>query len=104
MFPTISEAYRNYNIFIPVDEKAEAIWEKYKDCCKVEDDFERKRKIKEIKPELLQYVTRFPKNKYTPPDDKKENSIIYEKDWERYYDIKTGFKLNQPDDDKCVIF
>ena len=50
-FKLIKEDYRNYNIFIPVDEKAEAIWEKYKDCCKVEDDFETgfKRNQEELK-------------------------------------------------------
>ncbi len=88
-FKLIAEDYRNHNVFIPVDEKAEGIWTKYRVACSVEDGFERKRRIKEIKPDLLQYVTRFPKDKF---ETTSEASIIYVKDWQQYYDLKTGFK------------
>jgi CRISPR-associated endonuclease/helicase Cas3 len=96
-FKLIKEDYRSHNVFIPVDEKAKAIWRKYIDCCKTEDDYERKRKIKEIKPELLQYVTRFPKDKF---ETKSEASIIYVENWKEYYDLKTGFKNTE---DKTLI-
>lgn len=92
-FKLIKEDYRSYNVFIPVNEKAKEIWVKYKERCAIEDDYERKRKIKEVKPELLQYVTRFPKNKYTLPVGQEERSIIYEDNWEAWYDLKTGFKI-----------
>jgi CRISPR-associated endonuclease/helicase Cas3 len=88
-FKLIKEDYRNYNVFIPVNDEAKAIWQEYKIRCGIEDDFERKRKIKEVKPQLLQYVTRFPKDKF---ETKSEASIIYVENWKEYYDLKTGFK------------
>ncbi len=50
--------------------------------------------MKKLKPRLLQYVTRFPKNKYSVDPSKKDNYIIYEDDWQTYYDLNAGFKLN----------
>lgn len=80
-----------YNVFIPYCDEAVSVWERYQSCFEEQDTFKRKRKIKQIRPELLQYVTRFPRDKYVPPKGKEENYLIYCSDWQEYYDLETGF-------------
>ncbi|MEA5458744.1 CRISPR-associated helicase Cas3' [Arcicella sp. LKC2W] len=100
-FKLIEEDFRNYNVFLPVDDKSLKIWGEFMSIFKLtDDDFERKREIKKIKPSLLQYVTRFPKNKFVPSSEQQDKGIIYVADWQNYYDLETGFKLL---DDKDFI-
>ncbi len=100
-FKLIEADYRNYNVFLPIDENARHVWQQYVSIIKeTEDSFELKRKIKRIKPQLLQYVTRFPKNKFVPPDSQKDKKIMYISNWEENYDLKTGFKST---DDQTFI-
>lgn len=92
-FQLIEADYRNYNVFLPIDDDARSIWQQYVSIIKeTEDNFELKRKIKRIKPKLLQYVTRFPKNKFVPPTNQKEKKIMYISNWQENYDLKTGFR------------
>lgn len=100
-FKLIEDDFRNYNVFLPINESAENIWKEFLLIFRTgDDDFEKKRLIKKLKPSLLQYVTRFPKNKFNPPSDQQDKGIIYVADWENYYDLKTGFKHC---DDKVFI-
>lgn len=100
-FELIEEDNRSYNIFVAYNAEAQAIWQRYRDCIKLEG-FARKRATKKLMPSLLQYVTRFPKKHYGPPKDKAENFIINEPDWKQYYDLETGFKL--PDNSLLTMF
>jgi len=87
-FKLIKQPQIYHNVFIPCDEKAKKIWQQYRELMKIEDDFARKRAIKQIKPELLQYVTKFPKEEYKVEE---ERYLIYEKNWDKYYSLETGF-------------
>ena len=100
-FKLIEEDNRSYNVFIAYDTEANNIWNKYRDCMKLEG-FARKRAIKKLMPSLLQYVTRFPKKHYETPKDKAESFIINEPDWQQYYDLDTGFIL--PSNSPLTIF
>jgi CRISPR-associated endonuclease/helicase Cas3 len=97
-FKLIPEEYRHYDVFVPCDETAVALWQQYLETVKIENPFEKKRKVKALKPQLLQYVTRFPKNKYDPPKTQFDKWVIYESNWDVYYDLKTGFKADSSHD------
>jgi CRISPR-associated endonuclease/helicase Cas3 len=94
-FELISQERRHYDVFIPFSPTARDLWQQFLDLQQIEDVFERKREIKKLRPDLLQYVTRFPNNKYDPPEDQKDKGIIYEENWDEYYDLKYGFKLDR---------
>ena len=91
-FKLIEESDRNYNVFIPCEEEAINLWKAYLDCSKVEDIYERKRAIKKLKPDLLQYVTRFPKYDFTPPEGQEDKSIIFIEKWRDHYSLKFGYR------------
>lgn len=96
-FKLIKQEYKHYNVFIPFCNHARKIWSKYMECLKIDDFFEKKHAIKKIKPELLMYVTRFPKNKYEPNEKNKDDFIIYEGNWQSYYDLIIGFNAQKDD-------
>ena len=87
-----------------MSDQPKAIWKSYVEKCKIENDYERKREIKKIKPQLLQYVTRFPKdckdNPYKIPNGSEKAFIIYESNWKEYYDLETGYRLTE---DKTLL-
>ncbi|MCD4695789.1 MAG: CRISPR-associated helicase Cas3' [Bacteroidales bacterium] len=101
-FKLIDQDLRHYNVFIPYCHHAKKVWKKYQECFEIEDFFERKFAIKKIKPELLMYVAKFPKNKYQPDDEKAEDFLIYEESWKDYYNLITGFNVKE--DDNIIIF
>jgi CRISPR-associated endonuclease/helicase Cas3 len=84
-----------YDVFIPFNSEAKRLWKKYIKIINETEGFGRRKKIKEIQPYLLDYVTKFPKKHYHPNNDSINNTIIYADDWEDYYDLKTGFKYNK---------
>jgi len=102
-FNLIEQSDRNYNVFIPFDDKAKDFWQKYIDCYKINDVYERKRAVKRLKPDLLQYVTRFPKYDYEPPDGQEDKSIIYLENWADHYSLKFGYIL-QKDTKQTAFF
>jgi len=102
-FKLIEDNYPKYDVFIPFNEEAKQLWESYIATFKIKDDFERKRAIKKIKPALLQYVTRFPKNQYVPSPKDKDKSIIYEPFWEQCYSLEFGF-IAKKDQEITLIF
>ena len=93
-FKIIKDENYYHNVFIPYNPDSKRLWEKYLELNQIEDFFKRKQLMKKLKPRLLQYVTRFPKNKYQLDSDQKENFIIYESNWQTYYDLNAGFRLN----------
>jgi len=104
-FILIEEDQLNYNVFLPCCKSAENVWKLYQLASLIKDNFERKTAVKKLKPRLLQYVTRFPKNKYGDrlSPQEKENFLIYELDWRRYYDLGRGFRLDLKDDISIII-
>lgn len=99
-FELIEQDNRHFNVFIPYNHKAIFAWERYLACFKFAD-FERKRAIKKLQPVLLQFVTRFPKAHYNPPSEQTDKFLIYESNWEGYYNLLTGFQM--PQNSKVVI-
>ncbi len=93
-FRLIEDESYYFNVYIPYNREAKKLWRLYCNLNKIDDFFKRKQEMKKLKPKLLQYVTRFPKNKYQVDPSKKDNYIIYENDWQFYYDLNAGFKLN----------
>lgn len=91
-FKLIEEDFRHINVFIPYNNKAKFAWQQYWKCMKL-TGFARKRAIKKTMPFLLQFVTRFPRAHYEPPKKQEDKPIVYELNWEKYYDLCTGFKL-----------
>jgi CRISPR-associated endonuclease/helicase Cas3 len=95
-FKLIKEENYAYNVYIPYNKHAVKIWNQYIDSFNIQDVFERKRVVKKIKPQLLQYVTRFPKSTYQPTQSlQSEAFIVDEPLWEDYYDLYRGFKINE---------
>lgn len=94
-FELIKDEDYYYNVYIPYNKDAQKLWERYCETNRVEDFFERKQNMKKIKSRLLQYVTRFPKNKYQLDPSKKDSYILNVEDWKEYYDLNAGFKLKQ---------
>ncbi len=96
-FKLIDQDLRHYNIFIPYCQHAKKIWQKYQKCFEIEDFFKRKFAIKKIKPDLLMYVAKFPKSKYQPNEANADNFLIYEENWEDYYQLTSGFNVKEDD-------
>jgi CRISPR-associated endonuclease/helicase Cas3 len=94
-FKLIKDEDYYYNVFIPYNQESQKLWRFYCEINTFDDFFARKQKMKKIKARLLQYVTRFPKNKYHLDPSKKDNYILNVEDWKEYYDLNSGFKLNQ---------
>lgn len=93
LFRLIPDDNLSYNVFIPYNEEAEAARAKFNAIFKnIKDRFERKAELKKLRPELLPFVTRFPKNKYQPPENQKDNFLIFPPDWKNWYDLVTGFR------------
>lgn len=102
-FKIIDQKYPQFNVFIPYSMKAIKLWQKYQSALENKDIFKRKRAIKKISPELLQYVIRFPANKYEPEAKYRDEFIIYEKDWVKFYDLETGFRFDNKDETSLIF-
>ncbi len=93
LFKLIEDTQLSWNVFIPYNQTAREVWKKFMAIFKIEDRFERKKEIKLLRPELLPFVTRFPKNSsYQPPENQKEAFIIYDPSWKMWYDETIGFR------------
>jgi CRISPR-associated endonuclease/helicase Cas3 len=99
-FKLIEQKDYNYNVFLPIDQAAEKIWEAYTEIFSIEDDFEMKKQLKMLMPSLLQYVTKFPKNYYIPDEDR---NIIRENNWQEYYNTEYGFLFNDNDCNYSIV-
>jgi CRISPR-associated endonuclease/helicase Cas3 len=100
-FSLIEEDHRHYNVFLPCSLAARKAWDTYLNLKGIDDPYERKTKMKNHQPKLLQYITRFPKKKYEP--DNPDEFLIYEPNWARWYDLDRGFKLDLKDE-TIIIF
>jgi CRISPR-associated endonuclease/helicase Cas3 len=102
-FKLIDKQYPQFNVFIPYSKRAIKAWQKYKVAAREKDTFKRKRAIKQVTPELLQFVTRFPASKYQPDPNHKDDFIIYENDWSNWYDLETGFKFDNKQESTAIF-
>lgn len=92
-FKLIQDDQLSYNVFIPYSDQAEAVREKFNAIFRtVKDRFDRKAELKKLRPELLPFVTRFPKKQYEPPENQRENFLIFPPDWKNWYDEVLGFR------------
>ncbi len=104
-FKLIDKVYPTYNVFIPfskedvkhledfefpTEKTPKEIWSKYIELCKIENRFDRKKAIKKLRPELMQYVTKLPKSAYKVPEGKEDNFLIYDLAWSSSYDLESG--------------
>lgn len=90
----IQKKYQSYNLFIPVHEEAEALWEEYLQLLKIEEHFKRKRALKSLMPMMMFYTASIPDYIYQPDANQKDSPLLYEADWSFYYDLQKGYKLS----------
>ena len=110
-FKLIGKSYPTYNVFIPFDEEdvlhladfefdqgtPQDIWNQYQQIFReVENRFDRKQAIKKMRAGLMQFVAKFPADKYQPPPGQEDNIIIYDDAWATSYDLETGFITEDP--------
>ena len=100
-FQLIEEDHRHYNVFLPCCLAAKHAWSEYQKIQAIEDPYDRKTKMKQHQPWLLQYVTRFPKNKYEPADP--DEFLVYEPDWRKWYELDKGFRINTKEDTSFIV-
>ncbi|HNM25501.1 MAG TPA: hypothetical protein PKL15_08735, partial [Saprospiraceae bacterium] len=97
----IEEDRRHYNVFLPCSRAAQNAWSEYLKIKEIKDPYERKTKMKSHQSFLLQYVTRFPKKKYEPVDP--EEFLINEPNWQRWYELDRGFKIDSKEDTSIIF-
>lgn len=100
-FQLIEEDHRHYNVFLPCCLAARNVWAKYMEIQEIKDPYKRKTLMKQHQPRLLQYVTRFPKNKYQPADP--EAFLVYEPDWHKWYELDKGYRIDVKEDTSFIV-
>jgi CRISPR-associated endonuclease/helicase Cas3 len=91
-FRLIVEKYKSYNFFIPVSDDAEKTWNSYMEILNIENHFEKKQKLKVLFPKMMKYVIKIPEYVRTVTNEDKEKVIIYDSDWQSFYDLDFGYK------------
>lgn len=97
-FKVIEQKYVKHSVFIDFSEDSTAIWLKYQTVFAEEKDrWERKKKLRKLRPKLLQYVVQFPD--YALPEVYKDKgkAIVYlgPEDYPNCYDLETGYKKEE---------
>jgi CRISPR-associated endonuclease/helicase Cas3 len=88
----IDEKYKSYSFFIPINNEAEILWNKYLNVLSIEEHFKRKTEIKLLMPHLMKYVVRIPHYAYSPNREDLDKAIINDSDWSDFYDEKFGYR------------
>lgn len=96
-FRLIDENYPKIDVFVELDEEANAVWQQYQRI--KEDDtlnrYERKQELLKIKKQYYDYVISIPmqyKHNITSFDEKSWIGYISQEDIDDCYDLETGFK------------
>jgi len=89
------------NIFMPINDEAAQIWQKYTATFAIEERFERKKAMKKIQPMLTKFITKIAKSQYNVSGDIKP--LYYEPNWELYYDREMGVMKNNPESKTVFI-
>lgn len=90
-------------IFIPLNEEADKLWGKFFEYLKIENRFEKKRKIKYIFPKLSKFSVDIPNYIFSPDNDQKGKSIIRFDQWEEIYDKILGYKFDINNNSKEIL-
>ncbi|SEJ66339.1 CRISPR-associated helicase, Cas3 family [Cyclobacterium xiamenense] len=88
----IVEKYKSFNYFIPINSVALVLWEEYQKLLTLDDYFERKQKIKMHFPKMMKYIIKIPEYINPPSEDDKEKYLIYDQNWNSFYDKIFGYK------------
>lgn len=99
----IVEKYKSYNYFIPINDDALALWSEYLDLMEIDEHFERKQKLKLHFPKMMKFIIKIPDYIYTPSEKNKEKFLIYDLEWNLFYDETFGYK-NPPIESPIEIF
>ncbi|NRB65316.1 MAG: hypothetical protein HRU40_20250, partial [Saprospiraceae bacterium] len=62
----------------------------------IENRFDRKQAIKKMRTNLMQFVAKFPADKYNPPAGQEEKVIVYDEKWAASYNLEIGFLTENP--------
>ena len=105
-FKLIGKSYPTYNVFIPFKKEdvqhlpdfefdqstPHEVWKRYQQIFKeIENRFDRKQAIKKMRADLMQFVAKFPADKYQPPSGQEDKVVIYDDTWAASYNLETGF-------------
>lgn len=90
----IDKQHYTNKIFIPINDEAFELWKEFLNYLKIENRYEKKRKIKTIFPKLSYYSVDIPNYIYKPDNDEKGKSIIYCNNWNDIYDETLGYKYD----------
>lgn len=99
----IVEEYKSYNFFIPINDEAEILWDKYLTVMSIEEHFKRKTEVKLLAPKLMKYVVKIPYYAHQPKQDDVNKTIIYDSDWPSFYNEKFGYRKPE-NESKVEIF
>jgi len=101
-FETVNEKFKviekdrvTYSVFIDCDNNSASLWRRYQEVNDtVKDRWDRKKELRKLRPELLQYVVQFP-DYMLPAEFKDRNKAIIYLGTAQYpscYDLETGYK------------
>jgi len=86
-----SEDYKSYNFFIPLNDKAEEVWNHYQSLMKIEEHFKRKKQIKLFMPKIMKYVVKVPEYVRVPEQEGRDEAIIFDDNWPEFYNETFGY-------------
>lgn len=94
-FKVIEKGWVTHSVFIDFDDNSADLWRKYQEIYDtVKDRWDRKKALRKLRPELLQYVVQFPDYALPVEYKDKDKAIVYlgTDDYTSCYDLETGYK------------
>lgn len=102
-FILIENDMEKTDVFIEIDEKATAIWERFKKNLSIKDPLERKNDFLSFKSEFFEYTVAVNTSKLgTVPLEKEWIAFVSKEDLNRKFDLETGF-LNVDEENVFII-
>ncbi|MGC8979492.1 MAG: CRISPR-associated helicase Cas3' [Caldisericum sp.] len=89
------EEQPKYNIFLPVNKHAKALWQQYQELISTQPSFDTRRKIKKLIPQLLNYTVAVYKTQYIPQPNQMDQFLLFEESVGSYYSMDTGFSNSE---------
>lgn len=97
-FKVIEQKWVTHSVFIDFNDQSADLWRRYKEILEtVKDRWDRKKALRKLRPELLQYVVQFP-DYILPEEYKGKNKAIVYLGTDEYpacYDLVTGYKKEE---------
>ncbi|MGC9004631.1 MAG: CRISPR-associated helicase Cas3' [bacterium] len=91
-FRLIEEEMPKVDVFVEIDEEAQAVWQKYCEIKGIVDRWERRREFERIKGRFYNFLISVPFNSRNLPPQVEGFFYISNNELERYYDHLYGFK------------